>query len=37
MILRSYPPLSPFYWTTNDPLELEKVKAMLAIEEFLKV
>ena len=27
----------PFYLIKNDPLELEKVKAMQAIEEFLKV
>ena len=32
--LRSYP---PFYLIKNDPLELEKVKAMQAIEAFLKV
>jgi hypothetical protein len=33
-LLRSHP---PFYLVKNDPLELEKVKAMLAVEEFLKV
>jgi hypothetical protein len=33
-VLRSYPPL---YLIKNDPLELEKVKATQAIEEFLKV
>jgi hypothetical protein len=27
----------PFYLIQNDPLELEKVKAAQAIEEFLKV
>jgi len=27
----------PFYLIKNDPLELEKVKAAQAIEEFLKV
>jgi hypothetical protein len=32
--LRSYP---PFYLIKNDPLELEKVKAAQAIEEFMKV
>jgi hypothetical protein len=32
--LRSHP---PFYLIQNDPLELEKVKATQAIEEFLKV
>jgi hypothetical protein len=32
--LRSHP---PFYLIENDPLELEKVKATQAIEEFLKV
>jgi hypothetical protein len=32
--LRSHP---PFYLIKNDPLELEKVKATQAIEEFLKV
>ena len=33
-LLRSHP---PFYLINNDPLELEKVKATQAIEEFLKV
>jgi hypothetical protein len=33
-LLRSHP---PFYLVKNDPLELEKVKATLAVEEFLKV
>jgi hypothetical protein len=33
-LLQSYP---PFYLIKNDPLELEKVKAMQAIEQFLKV
>jgi hypothetical protein len=32
--LQSHP---PFYLIENDPLELEKVKATQAIEEFLKV
>ena len=32
--LRSHP---PFHLIKNDPLELEKVKAAQAIEEFLKV
>jgi hypothetical protein len=32
--LRNHP---PFYLIENDPLELEKVKAMQAIEKFLKV
>ena len=32
--LRSHP---PFYLIKNDPLELEKVKAAQAIEDFLKV
>ena len=32
--LQSHP---PFYLIKNDPLELEKVKATQAIEEFLKV
>jgi hypothetical protein len=32
--LRGHP---PFHLIKNDPLELEKVKAMQAIEEFLKV
>jgi hypothetical protein len=33
-LLRSHP---SFYLIENDPLELEKVKATQAIEEFLKV
>jgi hypothetical protein len=33
-ILRNHP---PFHLIKNDPLELEKVKATQAIEEFLKV
>jgi hypothetical protein len=32
--LRNHP---PFYLIKNDPLELKKVKATQAIEEFLKV
>jgi hypothetical protein len=34
VLLRSHP---PFYLIENDPLELEKVKATRAIEEFLMV
>ena len=34
VFLRSHP---PFYLIRNDPLESEKLKAMQAIEEFLKV
>ena len=33
-LLRNYP---SFYLINNDPLESEKVKAMQAIEQFLKV
>jgi hypothetical protein len=34
VLLQSYP---PFYLIKNDPLELEKVKVVQAIKEFLKV
>jgi len=34
VLLRSHP---AFYLIKNDPLELQKVKAMQAIDEFLKV
>ena len=34
VFLRGYP---PFHLIKNDPLELEKVKAAQAIDEFLKV